>query len=107
MIDTQEYDYQALCVYNEDSNTLRIEYDYAECGDGDRVIGENDILTIKVFISYICTYYGDYGNNATSLRLIEVQTIYNDINLFMLTFDEIQNKHTIDVLMEETQWTVK
>lgn len=107
MFDTECIVNQGICIYNDDSNTLRIEYDEVNLAHNDTIVGISDTLTIKVFITYICKNYPATGTNSTSLTYNETRTIYNDINLFMVTFDELQDSYTIDELMDKNQWIVK
>jgi len=96
-----------FCIFNEETSTLRIEKDLTDLLNTDTIIGENDLLSCKVFISYICKQYPQNGNNTTLLNSHQTKCIYNDIEGYMKTFDQIAENNNIIELIENTEWIVK
>lgn len=95
------------CVFNNDSNTLRIEKNMDSLIQNDVVIFKNDPLSTKVFISYICTSYSDTGNNSTHLIEKQIRSIYADIEGYMKTFDIISETLDFDDLIDDNAWRVQ
>lgn len=94
------------CIYNKENQTLRIEPKGAKLLPGDNVVFYNDIVTIKVFIYFICDSYPQIGSNATHLEYYEIKRLYNDINSYMEAFDKIASDIDFDDLVFNEHWRV-
>lgn len=95
-----------FCFYNNDSNTLRIETCYKSKIEGDSLIFQDDPVSTKVFISYICNTYPSNGSNSTHLSLNQIKAIYKDINGYIKTFDKISETYTFEDLLFDENWRV-
>ena len=96
-----------FCVFNKDSNTLRVEKKLDSLIQNDVVIFENDPLSCKVFISYICTSYPDTGNNSTHLIEKQIRSIYADIEGYMKMFDIVSETINFNELISDEDWRVQ
>ena len=94
------------CVYNKDSNTLRIETEGSTYTKYDKIVFVDDGLTVKVFISYICKQYPANGNNSTHLSYKDVKAIHKDINGYLETFDTVAESFDFDDLITDDSWRV-
>jgi len=93
------------CIYNDESNTLRIERPGATLIPGDSCVMETDIISIKVFITFVCDQYPASGTNSTHLSGSDIQKLAFDLKAYEEIYNEIIPTLLLDDL-ENEEWRV-
>ena len=93
------------CIYNAETSTLRIEKPLSEMLPSDTIVMQSDIMSLKVFIKFVCRRYPDKGTNSTHLNADEVLNLCEDIQAYEQTYDEIISDMTIED-MDNEEWRV-
>jgi len=93
------------CIYNEETSTLRIERVDAKLIPGDTCVMKTDIISIKVFISFVCDRYAAPGTNTTYLSGYDIQKLAFDLKAYEEIYNEIIPTLLLDDL-ENEEWRV-